>query len=251
MGDPEKGGSGGPAPVAHVEEPDWLGDIVKALVSAGVPQLAIPFIVAHALITAAKAAAAAREAAIKDMMDRIVAGTSKISLDPSSTEEFRNQTIEYLKELAKTEIGFQLLSDLDSSSFTTTITANTARGNNAVILDPANETEAWVKADGTPGSGCNATIQINPTLTTYAKAGETEEPWMTERAKYGLYHEMVHVRHAHRGNLATGTHNGNGNWEWQAMGMGSPYSSEPITDNKIREAMGKETRPHYDGKTYD
>ena len=62
---------------------------------------------------------------------------------------------------------------------------------------------------------------------------------------------MVHVRHATRGMLATGTHNGIGNWEWQAMGMGAPYSSEAITDNKVREAMGKATRPNYGGKTYD
>ena len=59
-------------------------------------------------MTTALALAAAREAAITDMMDRIVSGKSKISFDPSTTEEFRNQQIEYLKELAHTEVGFQL-----------------------------------------------------------------------------------------------------------------------------------------------
>ena len=244
MGDAESG-SGGPAPVAHVPDPDWLANIVKTLVAAGATGAALAFIHAHVAMTTALALAAAREAAIKDMLDRIAAGTSKVKFDPSTTEEFRNQQIEYLKELAHTEIGFQLLSDLDASGFTVTVGSGT--GGNTTTFTNA----AFAKADGTAGAGSAATISMNPALTVYNSSDATPPAWATERAKYGLYHELVHAWHAGNGTMASESeHNGAAQNEWQALGVG-PYDTLTISDNKIREAMGKGVRPGYGGMTYD
>ena len=58
-----------------------------------------------------------------------------------------------------------------------------------------------------------------------AEPGEKEQAWMSERVRYGLYHELVHAGHG-------------------------PYASLPISENKIREQMGKDLRPEVDRKKY-
>ena len=43
---------------------------------------------------------------------------------------------------------------------------------------------------------------MNPALKSYVALGQTEEPWMTERDKFGFYHELVHAYHDGRGDSA-------------------------------------------------
>jgi hypothetical protein len=95
---------------------------------------------------------------------------------------------------------------------------------------------------------------MNDDLKTYQEGGQKEEPWMTERPRYGLYHELIHAYHASRGDDVPGTHSGEsekgeGEDEFQDVGLG-PYENDEVTDNRIRGEMGKARRPSYHGETY-
>ena len=200
------------------------------------------------------------------LYDRVAEGDSQLSIDTSNftddvsfwtdpfgyldalgeARRFRAQQLGHLRDLVKTQAGFQTMSTLDSARHRTTITRGDGKSNGAGYAD---KDAASMQDATTPGAGSDVTITMNPGLTTYANPGQTEQPWMTERQKYGLYHEMVHAYHAVQGRRATGKHKGINNAEWQAMGMG-PYNTLPISDNIIRQQMGKEQRPTYGGRTY-
>ena len=201
---------------------------------------------------------AKNEAARKELMARITAGTSKIGFDlsqfkvaPARANEpsakdlvatgqaLHKQYLAFLEDLSKTPAGFQLLSDLEKSGFKTQI-AFDFKGDNRTINQG---TGAW------DGKGADPTIMMNPNLKSFAE-GRPEQPWMTERQKYGFYHELVHAWHVSRGTMATGRHNDTRNSEWQVVGLG-PYAKNPISENVIRSQMGKAPRPEYGLKTYD
>jgi hypothetical protein len=180
-------------------------------------------------------------------------GTDGKPLDPKSKEyadakikadAFRSQTMGNLGELLRTEQGYDFLSDLGSAKHHTRIEHGTADTNETGY--EGNAAARFLGADGKPGAGCDAVIRIKPDLKTFAEPGEKEDPWMTERPKYGLYHEMIHAYHAVHGNTVTGTHNGINTREFQAAGLG-PYATEKFSENSIREAMGKDKRPNYGG----
>jgi len=163
----------------------------------------------------------------------------------AEAEQFEGDQLEYLRQLVRTDIGLDLLEAMDASEHTTTI----VRGDGG-----SNSTGYASGADRGNGTGTDITITMNPNLSSYVRPGEEEEAWMTERQQYGLYHEMVHAYHGLNGQRASGRSPGtdvrNGserdlnNAEWQAMGMGD-HDHQRFTDNAIREALGKETRPHY------
>lgn len=90
---------------------------------------------------------------------------------------------------------------------------------------------------------------MNPALTSFKLPGEKEQPWMTERVRYGMYHELVHAWHGVHGTIARGDHNRELNAEWQAVGLGQ-WASAPISENAIRRQMGKEERPVVGRSTY-
>lgn len=217
-----------------------------------------------------------RQDRVNALIDKIASGKSQLSIDTSTIaqgspqggvvgaidraegERFKQQQLAYLKELAKTEVGLKLLSDLDASPFKTTIQPGTSGSNETTYAD-TDAASYQDAANSVKGAGSAVTIGMNPHLDSYQKPGEPEQPWMTERQKYGLYHEMVHAWHAVNGTRAQGDHDGTDvsdgskrsmrNAEFQAMGVG-PWQNEPISEATIRQQMGKEPRPHYSGLTY-
>jgi hypothetical protein len=163
-------------------------------------------------------------------------------------EELRRQSMRYLDDLAHTDAGFRLLSDLDQASHDVYI-GRWQGPRNETNLSDKDLANAYLGVDGKPGSGGSVAIRMNPQLTTYALSPETEKPWMTERVQYGLYHELVHAWHATRGTLARDDHNGRPKAEFQAAGLG-PWASEQVSENAIRRQMGKAERPDIDGVGY-
>ncbi len=199
--------------------------------------------------------------------DHIASGQSQVQFDTSNfltgkdpvadpegylkavqdAEAFRQKYLGDMRELVKTGPGLELLATLDAAKNKTTIKQSTGPRNTTTDDDHA---KAMLLPDGTRNAGTGATVAMNTSLTTYAKPGQAEEPWMTERDKYGFYHELVHAYHDGRGDAAPGKHVSNGRpldtLEFQTMGLG-PYAAEPISDNAIRAAMGKAPRPDYGG----
>jgi Effector protein len=196
------------------------------------------------------------------LVDRILKGQSKIGIDVSSFtpnpavadtdigrerkatgDRFKAQYEGYLKELAATPVGFKLLSELDQSKHKTTIVFDlTDKGNHT--SNPNGIDAADKKKGDAP------TIQMNPNVTHFNdNKGRTDQPWMSEREKYGFYHELVHAWHITRGTQATGSHNGVSNSEWQATGFG-PHADPQVNENAIRKAFGKAVRPTYNDVTH-
>ncbi|HNN95220.1 MAG TPA: M91 family zinc metallopeptidase [Pseudomonadota bacterium] len=173
----------------------------------------------------------------------------------AESDAFKAQYMGYLADLVKTKPGLELLSQLDSGKHKTTIQRASAYRNETEALDPTNH---LLRPDGTPGAGSDTIVRMNPALKSYVSPAQTEEPWMTERDKFGFYHELVHAYHDGRGESAPGSHlsTGPGNYqrglaelEFEAMGLG-PYKDNVISDNAIRAAMGKAQRPNYGGYSY-
>lgn len=245
------GGKGDPGDLSRLPELGWVLGLAARAASVHSRR---PVRVAEAETKVP----AKNEAARKELMARIAAGTSKIGFDlsqfkvaPSRANEpsakalvatgeaLHKQHLAFLEDLSKTPAGFQLLSELEKSGFKTQI-AFDFKGDNRTINQG---TGAW------DGKGADPTIMMNPNLKSFAE-GRKEEPWMTERQRYGFYHELVHAWHVSRGTMATGRHNDTRNSEWQVVGLG-PYAKLPITENVIRGQMGKAPRPEYGLKTYD
>jgi hypothetical protein len=244
---------GCPDPLCHLTKPE--GTLAR--------QARTPVRVAQAPSKTAPARGtlpAPTPAAQAALLDRITKGKSALSIDVSAFtpnpavadtetgkdrlakgEAFRAQYQGYLKELAATPVGFKLLSDLDKSPHKTVI---------AFDLRPLDN---QTRSDGDGASnkkGAAATITMNPSNTNYMDLrGNKNEPWMTERQKYGYYHELVHAWHITKGTQATGEHKGVRNAEWQATGFG-PNADAQISDNGIRRALGKAERPGYNDVTY-
>jgi hypothetical protein len=196
----------------------------------------------------------------------IESGHSSISIDTSSflqgksflsdplgylkamkeAEDFRSQYMGYLRDLVKTPTGLTMLSELDTSKHKTKITTSQGQSN-ATASDDFDK--GVLKPDGTRNEGTGSTVSVNPALKSFKNPGETEQPWMTERDRYGFYHELIHSYHGVRGDKADGMHNGTRNSEFQVVGLG-PYQGEAVTENKIRREFDKELRPNYGGDTY-
>jgi NleD-like pathogen effector protein (putative zinc metallopeptidase) len=147
----------------------------------------------------------------------------------------------YLKDLAKTDVGYRLLSDLDKSKYQTAIQFS-------LVVD----SKTTSQGTGTASGGAAPTITLNPTKTHFPDSkGKTDAPWSSERPKYGFYHELVHAWHTVNGTTSTKARvdPDTADYEWQAVGLG-PYAGNDISENAIRRAMGKAERPEYGGKAY-
>jgi NleD-like pathogen effector protein (putative zinc metallopeptidase) len=208
-----------------------------------------------------------READIAALIHRIESGTSRIALkdgwnDPRPTsvprgdakaeeayaKKLREEGLQLFKDLAHTEAGFKLLSDLDKSPYAIQI-AYKESGKNETSYTATNLADAYIRLDGKPSKGSGATIGYNARLTSFVGPGETEQPWMTERTKYGFYHELVHAWHGVQGTVARGDHKKQAMAEFQAVGLG-PFATGPISENTIRQQMGKPPRPDVERVTF-
>jgi hypothetical protein len=257
-GGPRVGGLGGPVPLPHLNT------------------LHRPLVLSREKAEEILRKTEERQQRVNALIDKIASGKSQLSIDTSPIaqgspqggvvgaidraegERFKKQQLEYLKELARTEVGLKLLTDLDASPLKTTIQPGSAGANETSYAD--RDAASYQDAANTvKGPGSAVTIGMNPHLTSYQDPGEAEQPWMTERQKYGLYHELVHAWHAVNGTRAQGEHDGTDvrdgstrslrNAEFQAMGMG-PWHDQPVSEVTIRQQMGKPARPHYDHLTY-
>lgn len=252
------GGSRDPGPLAQLVRPNWQGMRGRAARHARAPVR-----VADVKgVAPGKVPGKPDPAAVKALLDRIESGKSKLSIDlayfavaPARANEptakalvergegLRKEYLAYMKELAGTGIGFRLLSELDKSPHKTVIQFD---------LDTKRVKDNFTKSAGTGGAsngkGEPPTITMNPAYTSFTdNQGRKDAPWMSERQKYGFYHELVHGWHITNGTQATGLgpHDVR-NSEWQTTGLGK-YGSEKVSDNAIRRAMGKAERPDYNG----
>lgn len=187
-----------------------------------------------------------------EIFDRIVSGQSQLTFDTSNLAvaaealAFKQQYTEYLRDLIRTAPGLELLAALDASRYKTTIARASTFRNETRAADASKTT---FLADGTANQGCDAKVLVNPGLKSYVQTGQSELPWMTERARFGFYHELVHAYHDGRGDAAPGAKDRIAILEFQALGLG-PFRSLPLSDNAIRAAMGKSERPDYGGYVY-
>ena len=149
-------------------------------------------------------------------------------------DAFKGGMMGHIGELLKTDLGLEFLEKMGSAKHSTRIEHTPGL---------MNETECMFDKSS------DAVIYMNPRLTTFADPGEKEQPWMTERTKYGLYHEMVHAYHAVNGDAAAGKHKDIKEREFQAVGLGR-HDKERYSENAFRAAMGKPLRPSYAGVTY-
>ncbi|TQF16796.1 alkaline phosphatase [Myxococcus llanfairpwllgwyngyllgogerychwyrndrobwllllantysiliogogogochensis] len=152
-----------------------------------------------------------------------------------------------LEALESLPVGRELLSGLDASGRSTTI-RETSGGDSA---SPTNDDDSWLRPDGTPGPGSDATIRYNPTDTEYY---EGDESWQVKPPVTTLFHELVHGYNYATGTRAPGETDGVNNRELAAVGL--PYDhdgdastpdirpSHP-TENKLREQLGLTPRPEY------
>lgn len=243
MGNDGPSPRGGPPPLRHLPPLDWGSLFQPAILKT------------------------MHEKEIKELLDRIMSNKGPINiawwwldtrpkdappLDEKATlaqkAAFEKETRRMLDELAHTRVGFQLLSDLDKPG--PYVVANSWTGpRNETEWETRDLTKVYALPSGAPSTGGPSVIKMNPHLTTFAMPGEKELPWMSERVQFGLYHELIHAWHARHGTLARGDHNTRPNAEWQAVGLG-PYEGLPITENKIRQQLGKDLRPEVDRKTY-
>jgi hypothetical protein len=194
------------------------------------------------------------DARVSAIWERIAAGRSQVSIDSGATgasldgARWRRQQLDYLRDLLKTPTGRTLLIELDRSRHKTTITRGSGATNET---DDVEVGKSYRNADGSANDGTAVIVRVNPDLTSFAMPGELEEPWMTERPRYGLYHELVHAYHDTRGEAVnTGKRDGIHSYEFQAVGLG-PHADEEVSENKIRRELGKEERPSYAGAVWD
>jgi len=104
-----------------------------------------------------------------------------------------------------------------------------------------NAGDAVVRANGSPGSGCNSCVRFNPSLLSYGMA----YPWQTRPPPIALGHEMIHALHAAEGTvdnrivLNDGKVDPNGvprmhkYEEMRTVGV-PPHDSDPLNENALR-----------------
>jgi hypothetical protein len=217
------------------------------------------------------------------IMERVGSGASQLTIDTSNFTEgidpekdpkayqealkkgeaFRKQHMDYLRDAVKTPTGLTMLEELDASKHKTTIVRTTGRNNCETKPPGAGELVPVLDADGKqigtkPGPGGDTVVHINPDDKSYFDPARErkEEPWQTERPRYGFYHELVHAYHETRGDAAPGSMypGGPSRSEPQAVGKAKAdaktyaaggYPDEAVSDNAIRRDMGKKERPEY------
>jgi hypothetical protein len=161
---------------------------------------------------------------------------------------YKAQYMGYLTDLVKTPTGLMMLEELHQSEHSTTIGRHEKYPQSNLQQDDKPD-DVFKRDDGSAGPGSSNRVYASPETQSYVRPGETEQPWMTEMPKFGFYHELVHSYYSVRGEQEKGFHKDVDNVEWMNLAQG-PYSSLRVNENQIRKEMGKDPRPHYDGKTY-
>jgi len=166
-------------------------------------------------------------------------------------EAFQARVRSDLDTLRSLPAGREMLLALDNSGRTTTIRqAQAGKGSSASAETKA---DAWLKDDGTPGTGTNATVQYNLTRSVNDKG---VEDWQKRPPIAGLFHELVHAY-----NFVTGTlvkdpkgHKGAHYRELAAVGLPYDHDKDPSTpdqhpghlnENQLREQLGVPARLEY------
>jgi hypothetical protein len=167
------------------------------------------------------------------------------SLTVEGDAAFQARVQSDLEALRSIPAGRELLQAMDQSGHTTTI-RQTAEGNSASATDRPN---AWLKADGTPGSGSDAVINYNLERTALGS-----EDWQVRPPQVGFFHEMVHAYNYVTGTLAPGETDGVNNRELAAVGLPYDHDGDAATahqhpghhnENRLREQLGLPQRPEY------
>ncbi|WP_164019595.1 M91 family zinc metallopeptidase [Pyxidicoccus trucidator] len=185
-----------------------------------------------------------------DLSTRNAAGNavgSSVTVEGDAAFQARVQSD--LDALRSMPAGQEMLLALDNSGHTTTIRqAASGDGNSAGATDRPN---AWLQADGTPGTGSDAYINYNPERTVL---GGGAEEWQNRPPIVGFFHEMVHAYNYATGTLAPGTTGGVNNRELAAVGLPYDHDANASTpdqhpghtsENRIREQLGLPPRPEY------
>ena len=172
---------------------------------------------------------------LKVAIDSISGGGAGISI--VGTAAFKASALSDVAWLCSQGVGISLVEAIVGTGKNLTIQAT--GGGNTTSYNP--DADSWPKADGTPGSGCNVTINYNTTeVNPYGGA----EVWMTRPPAIGLAHEMVHAWTGMNGTRAPGETGGVRNRELQATGLGA-YADAVISENRFRAAFGLPERPRY------
>lgn len=216
------------------------------------------------------------------IISRIENGSSQLTIDTSNftdgidpekepkkykealaeAEAFRKQQTGYLKDLVKTPTGLKLLEELGSSKHKTKIERGLMNETDdedeeAALMRPI--TDGTGRERGmTRGEGTDTTVRVDPSQKTFfdPKRERSEEPWQTDRPRYGLYHELVHAYHSTRGDTIPGATypGGPAKTERQTVGKAKAdaksyaaggYPDEEVSENAIRRDFGKPERPEY------
>lgn len=156
---------------------------------------------------------------------------SAITID--GDDDFKRKARACLDAIKNTPTGAKMLREIESSGHKVTI-KKTSGGNGA----DASSWDGGRKDDGTPGTGCDTTVNYNPDKTQISDGSET---WMNRPACIGMAHELVHAWRN-----AKGINDFTAKGEDMAVGV-SPYENEAVTENKIRDEWTPKQpkRPRY------
>jgi hypothetical protein len=178
-------------------------------------------------------------AKIELAMKAVKAGSGWLKLDGS--DAFKAKVMPDLAWIMTSSVGQEFFDAMAKTGQKMTIKETTS--GNATSYDP--DADSWEKDDGTPGKGCDVTVEYN--TGEWNPYGGTEE-WMTRPPAIGMAHEMVHGWTGMMGTRAKGTVVVEGvtekRREMQATGLGD-WEKAKFSENKFRAAFGLPPRPRY------
>ena len=178
-------------------------------------------------------------ARIELALTAVKAGSGWLKIEGSAA--FKGKVMPDLAWILTSSVGGEFWDAMAKSGHKMTIEETS--GGNATGYDP--DADSWEKDDGSPGKGCDVSIDYNPGE--WNPYGDTEE-WMTRPPAIGLAHEMVHGWTGMIGTRAKGTVDVSGvtekRREMQATGLGD-WEKAKFSENKFRAAFGLPLRPRY------
>jgi hypothetical protein len=177
------------------------------------------------------------------------------TIDVEGNPAFQLRVASDLQALASIPMGRKLLGGIDKGGHKVTV-SESMTSNDTTIIDSAN---AFLKADGTSGTGSGTTISYNPGKTTI---GDVSQPWMERPPVVGLFHELVHALNATTGTMQPDKTGDVPKLELQAIGLpltrGIAWDNDnnsktapdtrnlsPYTENGFRQFLGLPPRTEY------
>jgi Ca2+-binding RTX toxin-like protein len=172
---------------------------------------------------------------------------SSFLIDGSDTFKIRVQSD--LDALGSVPTGRAQLTLLDNTGRKLRIEdAGPTAGNSA---SPEDRAAAWMRPDGTPGSGTNGTTFYNTQRVVIA----AQKEWQTRPPVVGFFHETVHLWNYATGTLIDGTTDGVNSRELAAVGLPYDHDRNPntqnlarpphIAENDLRDELKLPTRTEY------